>query len=569
MNKKPISLRAGLLTFILACCIFSILIVLGVSALLLSASVNRSSRSSFEAKAEGAIRQVELRLSGAIESSKAVSYDGEVKNAYRDYLATGDSASLYQRCTEYLSQNFSRDERVCAVYISFRDPQITACPNVISSYSQSYLTLREYLDTVQEDLFTSLGDMTTGIFFRVYNGNLYMVRNLLDLQFHSFATLAMQLNTDVIFQALMNLNPSDMTSFVLDGEEYILSPEGKVSLRGDTPLPPEDTLAFSAQPDGHSVICYASPAVPGLTGLPELGTATVITIVLILPLLFLMVHLFRRHVTRPVGTLVAATARVQGGERGYQITEVAESQEIEALYTHFNAMSRELEAQFQRIFSEQQALMQVRIKALQSQINPHFLNNTLEIINWEARLADNEKVSAMIEALSTLLEAALNRDNRNLVPLSEELSYVDAYLYIIRQRLGDKFITQREIDDSLLSLPIPRLILQPIVENAVEHDITPHRGGRLILRARKADHNLLLEVEHDGEMTPEDLETVQTLISLPPESDDASAGAVGQIGVRNVSSRLKMLYGDQGHLSITQSSDSTVLAQIVLPFALS
>ena len=76
--------------------------------------------------------------------------------------------------------------------------------------------------------------------------------------------------------------------------------------------------------------------------------------------------------------------------------------------------------------------------ALQSQINPHFLNNTLEIINWEARLSDNRKVSAMIEALSTMLEATLNRKKRHMVALSEELSYVDAYLYIISQRLGER-----------------------------------------------------------------------------------------------------------------------------------
>ena len=209
--------------------------------------------------------------------------------------------------------------------------------------------------------------------------------------------------------------------------------------------------------------------------------------------------------------------------------------------------------------------MQVRIKALQSQINPHFLNNTLEIINWEARIAKNEKVSAMIEALSTLLDADLNRDNRNLVPLSEELRYVDAYLYIIRERLGDRFITDKVIDDTLLHLQIPRLILQPIVENAVEHDITPRRGGKLTLRVRKTGRTLVMEVEHDGVMTCEDLENINKLTALPADSDEITAGGVGQIGVRNVSSRLKMLYGEHGSLNITQVSDTTVLAQIRLP----
>ena len=121
------------------------------------------------------------------------------------------------------------------------------------------------------------------------------------------------------------------------------------------------------------------------------------------------------------------------------------------------------------------------MKALQSQINPHFLNNTLEIINWEARMAGDDRVSAMIEALSTMMGAVLDRDGRNQIPLKEELSYVDAYLFIINERLGGGLQVEREIEEEAAKIPVPRLILQPIVENAVEHDITPNRGGKLTL----------------------------------------------------------------------------------------
>ncbi len=140
-------------------------------------------------------------------------------------------------------------------------------------------------------------------------------------------------------------------------------------------------------------------------------------------------------------------------------------------------MSSELKNQFERSYLEQQALQQARVKALQSQINPHFLNNTLEVINWEARLSGDERVSAMIEALSVMLNAALDRDGRSMIPLREELSYVDAYLYIIRERLGDRLVIEREIDETMLDEMVPRLIFQPLVENAVEHDLTARHGG--------------------------------------------------------------------------------------------
>lgn len=192
-------------------------------------------------------------------------------------------------------------------------------------------------------------------------------------------------------------------------------------------------------------------------------------------------------------------AAAESGAHGYLIAARAPNTEFRQLYSHFNAMSSELKSQFERLYLEQQALQQAKIRALQSQINPHFLNNTLEIINWEARLADNERVCSMIEALSTMLDAAIGRDGRAQIPLSEELQYVGAYLHITKERLGDRLTVRREIDDAMLPVLIPRLMLQPIVENAVEHDLS-RRGGELCLRAfAQADGSYTFEVEHDGE----------------------------------------------------------------------
>ena len=170
-------------------------------------------------------------------------------------------------------------------------------------------------------------------------------------------------------------------------------------------------------------------------------------------------------------------------------------------------------------------LQQAKIRALQSQINPHFLNNTLEIINWEARLADNERVCSMIEALSTMLDAAIGRDGRAQIPLAEELQYVDAYLYITKERLGDRLTLRREIDEAMLPVRIPRLMLQPIVENAVEHDLS-RRGGELCLRAvPQKDGRLLFEIEHDGEMTLDGWARIQDALQSPAGPAGPQRGA--------------------------------------------
>jgi two-component system sensor histidine kinase YesM len=259
--------------------------------------------------------------------------------------------------------------------------------------------------------------------------------------------------------------------------------------------------------------------------------------------------------------LANANQLVQTGRQGYQITQTAPNREFGKLYDHFNAMSAELQMQFQRSFLEQQATQQAKIKALQSQINPHFLNNTLEIINWEARFAENERVCAMIEALSTMLDAALDRDGRTQIALSQELVYVDAYLYIIQERLGDGFRVHKRISEDVLQQQIPRLILQPIVENAVEHDITRRRGGNLWVRAYRESDRMVLEVEHDGTMTEADRENIRNLLTHPNEETEKRS----QVGLRNVSQRLGLIYGKKSSLTVEETKAGTILARITFP----
>ena len=323
-----------------------------------------------------------------------------------------------------------------------------------------------------------------------------------------------------------------------------------------------DALRLEGETAGHSFELTAAIAPFDVWhDVPEIRTAAGFVALLALPLLLVVLYLFRRQVTRPVEILVEANNRLESGERGYAIREKADSLEFERLYAHFNTMSAEMKNQFERSYLEQQALQQARVKALQLQINPHFLNNTLEIINWEARLANDERVSAMIEALSTMMDGALGRDGRSQIHLREELSYVDAYLYIIRERLGARLEVRKEIDPGVLDTMVPRLILQPLAENAVEHDITPRRGGLLTLRARREGTRLVLEVEHDGSMSAEDRASIEAMLASPVEDTEIS----GQVGLRNVRQRLTLLYGAEGELSLSQSGMDRILARVSFP----
>ena len=488
----------------------------------------------------------------AINDSKSVSYDGVIRSAYRSYRESRNKIALYHSLNDYLRDNFSRSGTYRAVFLAFWDEQI----NGVYAYGagESGSALIQDCQTATETILQIMRSEDTQTCFLLIHGNLYLTRNLLDSHFEPYASIVMMLRPSAFFSQLSVLGAAedvqlqiDELCFRYDGENIVKEEEKDGGYR------------YEEAVDGHPFRLRVEEAkYNSWKEHPELSWAAAGAALLVLPLLVLLWLLWRRHVGKPVETLVEANLKVQAGERGYEITEHAPNAEFETLFSHFNDMSSEMKEQFERSYLEQQASQRAQIKALQSQINPHFLNNTLEIINWEARMAGNDRVGAMIEALSTMLNAALDRDGRTQIALREELSYMDAYLYIIRERLGESFCVHKQIDESLLSRQVPRLILQPIAENAVEHDLARHGGGNLWLRVYRADHRLVLEVEHDGSMTEKDRERIAD--QLEGEGEISSS-----VGIRNVSKRLKLIYGKEGALSMDETDHGTILARISFP----
>lgn len=559
-TKRPRSLRSRLLTAALLCWILPVLSVTILAGFLLGSSYERSSRQELESRAQNAVEQIAIRMDAVFEASKSVSYDGVVRNAYRLFQRDGDSAALYRTVTEYLNQSFTRDERILAAFLSFWE-ESGVRPYAAGRGDLGFSAQREYRDSIEADVLEKMSDVDTGILLLEYGGELYVARNLLDSHFRPYATVALLCDRELLFQSLDHVRQISSVRVLLDGR-LLLDEDGVLRPAEETEQGKGEELGFEGETSGHSFRLTASlPAFNVWRDVPQIRTAAGLVALLVLPMLLVAIYLFRRHVTKPVEILVEANNRLESGERGYTIDTEADSQEFARLYAHFNTMSTELQNQFERSYQEQQALQQARMKALQSQINPHFLNNTLEIINWEARLADDERVSAMIEALSTTMDGALGRDGRSQIPLREELSYVDAYLYIIHERLGERLRIEKEIDEDMLDAIVPRLILQPLAENAVEHDLTPRRGGSLCLRARREGERTVLEVEHDGSMSAEDRASVEAMLAASPDDAEIS----GQVGLRNVRQRLKLLYGDEGELSLTQPAEDRILARVSFP----
>ncbi len=557
VKKSGVSLKMGLMITIVICWLLPIAIVVTLAGMLLSSNYTQSVRHGLDASASNGLGLVRMQLEDAVSDSKAVSYDGVVKAAYASWWQSGDTAALYGAVNDYLSQNFTREELYKAVFVTFWEADADAY--VLSQGATNYSLLRR-CQAGAGQIVDLMADADTDIRMIFLDGEMYMARNLLDNSFTPYASVVMMVDVADLLRPLEAVSRIRDICYTIDGQPFRLDEGGGIALLDAEPA---GDVRYTVQAEGHEVSFSAALEPIDLwRDMPWLRRAIAGVSLLVLPLLVMMIVLFTRHVTRPVETLAQANRLVQSGQRGYEIVQAPPNAEFASLYGHFNDMSAELKRQFERLYLEQQATQRAQIKALQSQINPHFLNNTLETINWEARMAGNERVSAMIEALSTMLNAALDRDGRTQIPLSEEMGYVDAYLYIIHERLGDGFRVRKEIDDDVLDRPVPRLILQPIVENAVEHDITARRGGDLCVRACLREGRMVLEVEHDGSMTPEDQERIRQLL-LQSESNEAG----GQVGLRNVNRRLKLIYGAAGTLSVAETAPGVILARVEFPAA--
>jgi two-component system sensor histidine kinase YesM len=222
--------------------------------------------------------------------------------------------------------------------------------------------------------------------------------------------------------------------------------------------------------------------------------------------------------------------------------------EITELGMSFNIMIGKIKDLLDAKVKEQEYLKKAELRALQAQINPHFLYNTLDTIIWMAEAKQTDKVIEIVSALSSFFRISLSK-GRDWITIGEEIERTRSYLTIQKMRYRDILNFKIEVDDQTIDNTILKLILQPLVENALYHGIKNKRsGGTIIVRAiQKNGDEILLEVEDDGiGFTAEKLANVQA--ELQDDSGDIRLDA--GFGIDNVNKRIKLYYGKQYGLSI-------------------
>lgn len=269
------------------------------------------------------------------------------------------------------------------------------------------------------------------------------------------------------------------------------------------------------------------------------------------------------RLTEPIRQLRGAMERVEARADLDTRIQVRTEDEVGQLAHGFNAMLDEIQRLVDDVLRAQLHEREAELQALQSQINPHFLYNTLESINMLALAHGDRDVSRMVTALGRLLRLTLS-SSEPLIPLRNELEHVNHYLVVQRMRYGERIDARIEIDESLLDYLLPKLTLQPLVENALYHGLEPKRGtGTLRVRGRVADGTVEIAVEDDGVGMDEG-----TLAILQDALRTAAPRGDRSVGLANVQGRLKLYCGQEYGLTLRSALGEGTVVVIRVPLGL-
>lgn len=277
----------------------------------------------------------------------------------------------------------------------------------------------------------------------------------------------------------------------------------------------------------------------------SIGTAEILVFFFTLLLSFY----FSRLITAPLRKL------------GEHMTELSEEKfsdripvngcyEIQVLSETYNHMAERLEFLYNEVYMGELRLKQSRLDALQAQLNPHFLYNTLDTIYWMSKMGDSENTSIMVSNLSKMMRMTLEPGgNNNMVTLDRELEHLTCYITIQQIRYGEKIHFSCICDDSLKNMSVLSFLLQPLVENAIVHGLGKSADGIVKINIFTQHSDLVYEVANNG--IPADIKEIERLLSEKPAQTRGLA-------IYNINERIRLKYGNRYGLSCYLNGTFTV-----------
>ena len=283
----------------------------------------------------------------------------------------------------------------------------------------------------------------------------------------------------------------------------------------------------------------------------------VIIMVATVTLVFSIANGITKRITSPLNKLNSHMLEIQKHGELYRPLVVDGQKEIVVLSNAFNNMIAEIRVLMKKVLEEQREKRKTELIALQTQINPHFLYNTLDSIVWLSENNMNEEVVEMIIALSKYFRISISR-GKNIITVKEELEHARNYLLIQKIRYSNKFKYIFEVDDNTKDFKVIKLLLQPLIENAIYHGMSKEDNGIIIIRSFIENDILVFEIENNGYgLSEKQIEKIHSNIKSKEKKTS--------IGLKNVYQRLKLYYGEKADLNIQSILDEKTVVKITIP----
>lgn len=287
---------------------------------------------------------------------------------------------------------------------------------------------------------------------------------------------------------------------------------------------------------------------------------TVIIIIVVFAALFVfgvIIYFVSNQLTRRLKILLDGLKSVRYNNINIQLPIVSRD-EFGELAENFNHMTNRIHELIERVYKAQILEKELELKALEAQINPHFLYNTLSTISWMARRVNAENIENLTFLLSKFYRLVLSKGN-SIISVRDEIELLKAYVEIEKTRFDNLFEVSYDLDDEALDYEMIKIILQPIAENAINHGIAP-KGykGTLVIKLRKDNENLYFSVIDDGVGIRKDvLERI--------EEGDIKKERVSGYAIKNVRDRINSVYGNKGYVSIFSRPGIGCSVRITIP----
>lgn len=578
------SLKNTLMGLIVLCGIVPILFIVLFVANSYRRGIVEKTDAIVENEMQHAASLISSRMNHAIDVLSAVSDDETCERAWMDYRGGKSGEDIFgERIKKRLSDLFLLEQRYDAFVFYENNREKPICHG--AKYEDFY---DSYMKKTDSGLKKFRQSDSSEIEVFVIKNQVFIARNLYTISDgEKFGTLVIELNTDRLFRGIEPKIVGDMAIYLNDSKNHIMiggkkgekwnreiekklwekAEKAPTKKQVSVSTPEYSGYMKSYFQDGYQLrIQHLAPNAELYLEVYEFYKVVIFVSLAMISVFIYAFYFLKIQISEPIMRMIDTAKAIEQGGIGTTVCgKKMPNKEFEYLREAFDKMSKQIKYLFDYAYDEKMARKDAKIMALQAQINPHFLNNTLEMMNWQARMSGDLEVSSMIESLGIVLDYNMNRESKRLTTLAQELKCADAYFHIISKRFGKRLAVEKEIRQELLLAKVPQLVLQPMIENAVTHGIERAKEGIIKIKIYKDADKLYLQVMNTGKpLTEEEKKKIELLLKEKPEEIAKGVGYHVSLAIRNINERVKLIYGEEYGLTIQQEG-IYIVSTITIP----